>query len=273
MIEIHLRIAFIRAHPLFTFLSDPAIRELSEAAIERHCEVGEIILRQGDLVDSVYIIASGEVEVSVDNIRRTVLRTGETIGLSEFGFYSETGIRTATLRVIKDASLLCWPIELIRKFVDNHMVFMEAFKTSAENLRRANFIKQATPFAHLPASVIIELARKIVEITLPAGKELFHQGDLADYCYLICSGQIEISIDNPDGTTLRIAKLEVGCLLGESSLLAKNRERLASAQASQDTSLLALKADQLRELMKNQHTYEVITTQTMKNHNRRKSCL
>jgi CRP-like cAMP-binding protein len=264
MIEIQVRKELIRTHPLFQALSEPAVRELAAMAFEKHCARDDIVLRQGDLVDAVYLVASGEIEVRVSGVPRTILRKSDAIGLSESGFYSETGLRTATLIAIKDTSLIGWSLEALQGFVSKHSEFQDSLKTAAEFLRRASFIKQALPFTKLPSEVIAELARNIVEINLLSGTELFHQGDFADHCYLVCSGLVEILIDNSDGTSRSVGKLGAGCLFGEGALLAKP-ERNATVRVSQDARLLVLKAEQLLGLLRHRRTHESISQQIIKN--------
>lgn len=64
-----------------------------------------VIVKEGDPVDSVFIIVSGKAEVLKvtykDSIPEThslaMLHDGDAIGLNETGFYSLSGIRTATV--------------------------------------------------------------------------------------------------------------------------------------------------------------------------------
>jgi CRP-like cAMP-binding protein len=66
---------------------------------------GDVIVTQGDRVDSVYFIVKGKVDVrhiSIEDKKEVIksvakLGKGQSIGLSETGFYSLSGVRTATV--------------------------------------------------------------------------------------------------------------------------------------------------------------------------------
>src|SRR3989338_6071866 len=72
----------------------------------------ETIVKVGEHVDSVYIIASGTVDVKQPDLSNkqelksvTTLSTGDAIGLNEKGFYSLSGERTATV-IAKSVAVL-----------------------------------------------------------------------------------------------------------------------------------------------------------------------
>lgn len=105
--------AHIRLQPVFSDLTDEEVRVLSTLLTEKHIPAGETIVTQGESVDSVYFIVQGTanvVRISINSAgipdveQITQLGEGETIGLNETGFYSISGIRTAT--VIADTNMI-----------------------------------------------------------------------------------------------------------------------------------------------------------------------
>ncbi len=105
--------AQIRLQPVFSDLTEDEVRVLSTLLTERHIRAGETIVTQGEPVDSVYFIVRGKanvVRISINSAgipdieHITKLGEGETIGLNETGFYSISGIRTAT--VIADTNMI-----------------------------------------------------------------------------------------------------------------------------------------------------------------------
>lgn len=100
-----LKKSLIKKQTCFSQLTDREIDILADLLIERHINEGETIVVQGDPVDSVFFIICGTADVRrvfVQNNKLTYeslakLKDGQSIGLSETGFYSLSGIRTATV--------------------------------------------------------------------------------------------------------------------------------------------------------------------------------
>jgi CRP-like cAMP-binding protein len=83
--------------------------------------------------------------------------------------------------------------------------------------------------------------------TIPAGKELFREGDAGDGLYLLVSGEINVIKHSPEGEHL-LAKLEAGAVLGEMSLITSDA-RSATGRAVGDAIVLRLPAAGFRALI------------------------
>lgn len=103
--DTNLKKVLVKKQACFSKLSEKEVEVLSELLVEKQYPAGSVIVTQGDPVDSVYFIVSGTADVrhvSFENNKEVVeslakLRDGQSIGLSETGFYSLTGLRTATV--------------------------------------------------------------------------------------------------------------------------------------------------------------------------------
>ncbi len=73
---------FFKHHPTFSSLSEPEVSQLlkSGAAQERAYSQGSSIITQGDSGDSVFLIGSGSVQVTVFGAPVAVLKEGEFFG-------------------------------------------------------------------------------------------------------------------------------------------------------------------------------------------------
>lgn len=115
-VSLHQKIALIQKQPLFSKLADKEIEILASLLKEKRIKAGETIVTEGVYVDSVYFIVKGTADVqyaTVNEKSKTIqqqshatLRTGDAIGLNETGFYSLTGLRTATVVALSDMELL-----------------------------------------------------------------------------------------------------------------------------------------------------------------------
>ncbi len=96
---------YVKKQACFTKLSDKEVDELANLLVEKRVAPGETIVTEGDLVDNVFLIVSGEADVRVATIKDhaltfnsvATLKQGASIGLNETGFYSLSGKRTATV--------------------------------------------------------------------------------------------------------------------------------------------------------------------------------
>lgn len=108
------KLMLIRKQPCFSSLTDSELLELSGIFTEQHVKAGETIVTEGDIVDSVYLIVSGKADVRRTSYEEkipkvqslAVLGPNNAIGLNEKGFYSLTGLRTATVIAMTGMVLL-----------------------------------------------------------------------------------------------------------------------------------------------------------------------
>lgn len=249
----------ISAHPCFTALTQTEVAELAQLFLDKNVPAGQDIVRQNELINTIYFIAAGKVEVKQVNETNdqeqveilSTLSEGEAIGLSTLGFYSTTGRRTATVSAITDSVLLEIKLKDLEEFLKTHPHVNESMQQSAEVMLRMQLIKKAAPFAKISMDNLHWLAQQVTETKLVKETVLFQKGDAGDCCYLIQSGQIEIYMPNHDEQEVSIAKLGSPSVFGETALLL-NLPRTASARALEDSHLLVLSRDALEKITKSE---------------------
>ena len=112
------KISHIRLQPWFKPLTAEEVKILAGLLIKKTFPQGSIIVKEGDLVDSVYMIISGDAEVQKSHVEHNevviqvlaTMKPGSAIGLNETGFYSSTGRRTATVMAKTDVT--CWHLSV-----------------------------------------------------------------------------------------------------------------------------------------------------------------
>ena len=120
--------SLIKNQACFKVLNDEEISELTELFGVKHYMAGDVIVTEGDPVESVFIIASGTAEVLHTWIDNGVPKTDKladlgpekAIGLSETGLYSLSGLRTATVVATSNMALICLNVTLFNGFVLSH---------------------------------------------------------------------------------------------------------------------------------------------------------
>lgn len=127
-VDLSLQIQLIKKQPVFSQLTDEEIEELASLFVEVNVSAGDVIVNEGDPVDSIYLIANGTVDVrhvSITNGEAVVtsvaiLSFGDSIGLNETGFYSISGKRTATVVALTDMQLFRLSVAAFHGFALSH---------------------------------------------------------------------------------------------------------------------------------------------------------
>ena len=255
LISISERESLLHAQPGFSELNVNDTAKLVGYMREVHVASGTKIVTEGDLIDSVFIIASGSAEVTheVKTEEKTgvtllaTLHEGDSIGLKGGQFFSGTGLRTATVTATSSCVLLKLQLEDLQHFLEERPELLTALHSKSTWMLRMQLIKQAAPFAKLNHKQLAGLASNVKELTVAPQQMLFKQDDIADSCYLITSGKIEISVKADDGTEKVLAVLEPYSVVGEAAFLSYAK-RNASAKALTETNLLVMDKDILQEL-------------------------
>jgi signal transduction histidine kinase len=93
-------------------------------------------------------------------------------------------------------------------------------------------------FANLDAADLAELENSLSHHSIPAGGDLFREGDEGDSAYVITTGEIEV-LKESAGREVRLAVLGPGALIGEMALLAL-APRNATCRALTDSTLVSI---------------------------------
>src|SRR3990167_3764060 len=256
------RQTLLSALPCFSTLTVQDTKALAVLFYEVQYAAGDVITIEEALIDNVYIIVTGEAEVTRNVISKhpitkknkitkvpvAELSSGEAIGLNDAGFFSTTGKRTATVTALSDMLVLALDIEQLHQFLQEHAHFLSEMYDVTEKMLRMRLIKQSLPFSRLSHSRLEWLASQIEDIAIPAGAVLFRQGDIGDRCYLIRSGQIEIVMQEKDNSEHQLAILKSPTLFGEATLITHS-PRNATARAIDNCELLVLRHEHLSELI------------------------
>lgn len=262
-VSIERRQELITSLPCFAMLTHDESKELASLMTEVSFQEGDVIVEENSFIESVFILVKGEVEISYETIPEkklskkltkkikiplAILRPGESIGLNHTGFFSATGKRTATATALLPSLLLCLALKAFHEFLEKRPQLLTSMQATAEKMLRVLLIKQSLPFSQLSNERLNYLAEKVETAVFKAGDIIFYEGEKGDCCYLIFSGQIEISVKNADSSEHTLAVLQPPTLFGEATLI-MDSPRNATARAKTDAKLLLLKYEYLSELI------------------------
>jgi len=102
-------------------------------------------------------------------------------------------------------------------------------------------------FSGFTAEQLRLLAFGAERLTLPAGRRLFRQEDVADCAYVVTRGLVGLFYED-DGERAAVAEVGPGTLVGELALIADTK-RLTGAEAHDDTELLRIDRRVFRRIL------------------------
>jgi signal transduction histidine kinase/predicted CoA-binding protein len=123
------------------------------------------------------------------------------------------------------------------------------------------FLRQVPLFADLPDEDLDHLIEMADVIDLPAGEDLFHEGDKGDRAYVVKSGSVEV-IKTSGQRSVLLAVRPSGTVIGEIALL-EDVARTATVRARTDTSFYAITKQQFDHLLNNSPTASRILLKTV----------
>lgn len=246
--DLEQRSACIRLQPCFASLTAAETEALANLMVEKYFLPNETLVHEEDVVDSIDWIVRGQAEVRRGDTILAVIGKNEAIGLQESGFFSSTGKRTATVVAISKIKIFQLSMKNLSSFFEKYPQVSNTMQQATKQMLRMQLIKQSLPFHSLSHQRLQWLATRVEEMYVPAGTVLFQQGEIADECYLIRTGKIEIFNTNEEGAEHRLAVLQASALFGEATAVTKT-VRNASARTLEDSELLLLKHEYLSELL------------------------
>lgn len=141
-VSLNLKKALIRKQTCFSRLTDHEVEILATLLHEKRIVAGEIIVREGDLVDSFYLIVSGDADVrhvsfkndnpQIESIAVLSANNWDAIGLNETGFYSLSGLRTATVVALTDMVVLSLNLSIFHGFALSYSHVNEVMREQSE---------------------------------------------------------------------------------------------------------------------------------------------
>ena len=230
-------LAALRAVPVWSDLPAGRLLEVARAMREQHIARGAEVVRQGEVGDRFYLIASGQFEVFVDGRPEVHLGRGDFFGERAL---LQRAPRAATVVATSDSVLYV----LERADFDALLASDLAVRAKIEAALAYRAEVAAMPlFRDLsPGELDLLLARLGVKL-FAAGAVVIRQGDVGDHFYVVRSGEVEVERDG-----LALARLGPGEAFGEIALLL-DVARTATVTALVPTTLLALDAADFRDVL------------------------
>jgi len=231
-------------------LDDATIKGVLPHLREHVLAPGEVLFRQGDDVDCLYLVTHGRLSICLEETGTMVLEEIGPRGIVGEIAVLVGGKRTATARAAESTRVVGLPRERLESLFRDHPALLDAVAAAAHHRLRRNMIAKhvGALFGAIDREALRELEERITWVQLRSGDELFHQGAPADGAYIVALGRLRVAVTDPAGGERMIDELGPGEWVGEMALLTR-KPRSATVYAVRDTELLWLSQQVFDELM------------------------
>ena len=236
---------FIKKVELFKDFPDEDIEQIANISQTKKFFPGDVIIKQGEIGDELYIIVQGSVKIYYDDEIGKVI---ELAYIAEGDFFGEIGFmgdkkRKASVAAV-DESIL---IEISREKIDNLIQKNPKLETVLFNYyqnRILDLLIAINPlFEPLSPEMRKEIISKFSLVKFPPKSTILKEGDVSESMYIIKSGEVKV-LKEKDGETLEIANLGPGEFFGEIGLIT-GQKRTATIIADTEVELMELKKEHI----------------------------
>jgi predicted acylesterase/phospholipase RssA/CRP-like cAMP-binding protein len=202
----------------------------------------------GDPADAVFIVRTGALELvrSYDGADSADVEMGpgSWVGVAA----AQGGRRSASVRAgAVGATLLRLGADALRSMTEQHPALATALGGLVS--RDLHDLRSATSelFGSDDPAFLRALEARLQRRSLHAQERLFQEGDEPDGLYLVRSGRLIASVEQPDGSPRAVREFGHGETVGELGVMTGER-RSASLHAQRDSRLLFLSTDDFNAL-------------------------
>jgi ATP-binding cassette subfamily B protein len=212
---------------------------------------GDVVMRQGDEADSLFVLVSGRARVvqTAEGGEELVLGSlgaGDVVGETAL---LQGGRRMATVRASGDVSALRLDRSAFERLRQDHPAVVRWLEQCSRARLLFTFLKRGSALSRLPGPVIRDLVRLLTAEKVSRGQVLIREGEPPGPMYLIEKGRfrVDVAAESDAQEPRTVGWLRAGDVAGEISLL-KGVPRTATVEALTDGVVLVLQPDQFHEL-------------------------
>src|SRR5712691_9605604 len=220
----------LRTTTLFRDLSVAEATVLGTFMERRVHQRGDVVVRQGDPGDALFLIESGEAEGRVDGSRGQSTQVA-TLGPGEF--FGEIalvtgGERSANVMALNPLTVMYLSAEAYGRFLERSSDVGQQITQAAVTRMRdtaSRVARDEIDLADVPALLRLSATAASVLgtcrqcVTVAEGSVIVRQSDAGDALYLIVTGEAEVRVTNISGQSTPVARLGPGEYFGEIALV------------------------------------------------------
>ncbi len=188
--------------PIFADAPPQAMQALAQRMVLQHVPTGERVYTMGEMGDALYLVESGEVELSTENASGAMEEIGR---VGSNGFFGEMGLLTGQIRsedatAVRNTNLWVLPksevdalaarypeiAKLMSQGLATRLAATEPPSGDEERFRRFPLL------ADLGAAELSQVAAHLRPMRYRAGEQIFRATSPADTLYLLERGQVRL---------------------------------------------------------------------------------
>ena len=209
---------------LFANVDDEQLARLEPELQRIRLEAGDVLLRQGEPADHMYVLVEGELAVSVTSsegseVTLDRLAPGAVVGEMALVVAQK---RSATVTATEPSELVQLARTDFEALAAEHPELVDAVvRQSAPRLQRIQLGNVLETWFDVEDPAAIRTLQNQVEwVQLGAGEVLYDEGDEARGSYIVVGGRIRLQRRDQDGELHTVADVGRGGSLGEEGVLA-----------------------------------------------------
>jgi CRP-like cAMP-binding protein len=225
--------------PLFAGLSQEALEKLVQQLTLVHLGHGEVLFREGDPGDALYVIVEGEVAVLAEGPPRVEMaRLGPGSFIGEVALMTDQP-RSATVQAIADAELLRIDRKTLSNVLSTHGEVLAAVLRFVRDRLVDRWTRTSPLFRPFDDQQRLDLAARFKFLEIDDGKKIITGGKRPDGLYIVLAGSFDVA---------NAARVGPGELVGETALLSGTQFK-SDVTASGKCLALFLPSADFRELI------------------------
>ncbi|MBI5048317.1 MAG: cyclic nucleotide-binding domain-containing protein [Deltaproteobacteria bacterium] len=236
--------------PLFSDLTRDELLAVIGKVKHQIISPGVFIFKEGDRGDSIYIVASGEVDIigkdkKGHDVVLATLKEGDFFG--EFGFFSNAR-REASVRAASPAAILEIAKSDVNDIIAKHKRVAQALFDFYKERVVDRLMALSPMFEPLTPADRKAILARLTSKKFEQGVNIVNQGDIGDTMYLIKEGQVKVWVKDPQKGEIVMAVLEEGDFFGEIAL-ATSKPRVANCTAVINTELVLFSRPMVKDIL------------------------
>jgi len=201
--------------PLFSSLDESELRQLIEGLTVRSLAPGEHLLREGEPGTSLFVIASGEVEVYLAGPpRRSLARLGEGAFVGEQGLLTDSS-RSASVVALTPVDVLEIGRDLVARVIASSPDVLKVLLRFFRDRMIDRLLHSSALFTHFSEDDARALVARLRFLELEPGLPVVVEGKPAPGLFILLCGSTEVTRAHGGS----VARLGPGDAFGEMSLL------------------------------------------------------
>ncbi|HKY40849.1 MAG TPA: cyclic nucleotide-binding domain-containing protein [Polyangiaceae bacterium] len=208
------------AIPLFSEIDPSSLEELIRQGRLIHLGAGELVYRQDDTPECLYVVVNGSVAV-IDHAASDM----ELYRLGENEFFGEDALisnepRPATVQAAEACDLIAFDRQAMRYCISHHPTFVPILLRFLRGRMIEQLLRTSPLFVSFDTAQRRALSRRFEFIEVTEGALLIEQGTPSPGLFVLLSGAVDVTRSQGERETW-IASLERGGMFGEISLLGR----------------------------------------------------